>query len=97
MSAAQQQQAQPSQYSSAFPSPPPPVDLGTYARSMLQHTKRQMESINQTAARQQGSTSGSSPTANGEHHQHSSSSTTNSVPNGVSNLRRNPGDGFTRY
>ncbi|KAK4043461.1 hypothetical protein C8A01DRAFT_32387 [Parachaetomium inaequale] len=33
-------------YSVSMPlSPPPPPDLGTYARSMHQHTKRQMESI----------------------------------------------------
>ncbi|KAK4157619.1 hypothetical protein C8A00DRAFT_40045 [Chaetomidium leptoderma] len=39
-------------YSVAMPiSPPPPSDLGTYARSMHQHTKRQMESIPQSPPR----------------------------------------------
>ncbi|KAH8891318.1 hypothetical protein GQ53DRAFT_648971 [Thozetella sp. PMI_491] len=33
-------------YSISIPiSPPPPSDLGTYARTMHQHTKKQMEAI----------------------------------------------------
>jgi len=32
-------------------SPPPPADLGSYARTMHQHTKRQMESISQSPPR----------------------------------------------
>ncbi|KAK4458374.1 hypothetical protein QBC42DRAFT_156373, partial [Cladorrhinum samala] len=67
-------------------SPPPPVDLGTYSRSMHQHTKRQMESINQSLRQ------GSDAPTNGP--QRSSSSATSSLPNGVSNQRRNPGDNY---
>lgn len=40
-----------STYSVAMPSlspPAPPTDLGTYSRSMHQHTKRQMEAISQS-------------------------------------------------
>ncbi|KAG7288898.1 hypothetical protein NEMBOFW57_005258 [Staphylotrichum longicolle] len=39
-------------YSSSLSmSPPPPADLGSYARTMHQHTKRQMESISQSPQR----------------------------------------------
>ncbi|KAK4188226.1 hypothetical protein QBC35DRAFT_451517 [Podospora australis] len=57
-------------------SPPPPVDLGTYARSMHQHTKRQMDLIADLTR--------SSSQNNDEQ------STTGAMPNGVSNNRRNP-------
>jgi hypothetical protein len=39
-------------YSVSMPlSPPPPADLGSYARTMHQHTKRQMETISQSTPR----------------------------------------------
>ncbi|KAK0668917.1 hypothetical protein QBC41DRAFT_320893 [Cercophora samala] len=65
-------------------SPPPPSDLGSYARSMHQHTKRQMDSIPQF------STSPERRSSPGQSNERSSG--TNSMPNGVSNQRRNPGD-----
>ncbi|KAK3988604.1 hypothetical protein QBC44DRAFT_98792 [Cladorrhinum sp. PSN332] len=88
MSAAQHQQNGSQSFSSGFSSPPPPVDLGAYARSMHQHTKRQMESINQSTRQNSGAST------NGDC---SYSSTTSSVPNGVSNQRCNPGDSFSSY
>ncbi|KAI0167009.1 hypothetical protein GGR52DRAFT_574972 [Hypoxylon sp. FL1284] len=36
---------------------PPPVDLASYARSMHQHTKRQMEAANMPTSRRSGRTS----------------------------------------
>ncbi|KAK0652126.1 hypothetical protein B0T16DRAFT_95398 [Cercophora newfieldiana] len=63
-------------------SPPPPVDLGTYSRSMLQHTKRQMEAASTTGQQSssprssQGSQAGGGPPP---------------LPNGVASSRsRNP-------
>ncbi|KAK4657011.1 hypothetical protein QC762_209145 [Podospora pseudocomata] len=64
-------------------SPPPPSDLGSYARSMHQHTKRQMDSISQAPT---------SPERRSPSQSNDRSSGTNSMPNGVSNQRRNPGD-----
>jgi hypothetical protein len=55
-------------------SPPPPPDLGTYARSMHQHTKRQMESISSQSPPRSSQTGQSSPTG---------------LPGGVSNRNRN--------
>ncbi|KAI6090795.1 hypothetical protein F4821DRAFT_227882, partial [Hypoxylon rubiginosum] len=47
-----------SSYTTAMPgSLPPPVDLATYARSMHQHTKRQMEAANMPTSRRNGRTS----------------------------------------
>ena len=62
-------------------SPSPPSDIGTYSRSMHQHTKRQMEAA--SSRRSSGSSSGGG----------SSSSPSNSgpsaMPNGVSSRSRN--------
>ncbi|KAK4127768.1 hypothetical protein N657DRAFT_641802 [Parathielavia appendiculata] len=63
-------------------SPPPPTDLGAYARFMHQHTKRQMESI-----------SSQSPRSSNQISQSSSSPTR--LPGGVSN--RNQDDKQYRY
>ncbi|KAI1075285.1 hypothetical protein F5B20DRAFT_560794 [Whalleya microplaca] len=66
-------------------SPPPPVDLASYARSMHQHTKRQMEAANMPPVRRSGrssrsqlpslpngtsSTSSSSRSPNSDHEYH---------------------------
>ncbi|KAK0739606.1 hypothetical protein B0T21DRAFT_285919 [Apiosordaria backusii] len=76
--------AQNASYSVGLPiSPPPPSDLGSYARSMHQHTKRQMDSISQASS----SPNRRSPSQNGD-----SRSGTSSLPNGVSNRRQNPGE-----
>ncbi|KAK4173458.1 hypothetical protein QBC36DRAFT_194587 [Triangularia setosa] len=64
-------------------SPPPPSDLGSYARSMHQHTKRQMDSISQASS----SSDRRSPSRSNDR-----SSGTSSMPNGVSNRRANPGE-----
>ncbi|KAK4203881.1 hypothetical protein QBC40DRAFT_13099 [Triangularia verruculosa] len=64
-------------------SPPPPSDLGSYARSMHQHTKRQMDSISQAST---------SPERGSPSQSNDRSSGTNSMPNGVSNRRTNPGE-----
>ncbi|KAK4251018.1 hypothetical protein C7999DRAFT_37909 [Corynascus novoguineensis] len=62
-------------YSASMPlSPPPPSDLGSYSRSMHQHTKRQMESISQSPPRSS---------------QHGQSAPTG-LPDGVSGRSRNP-------
>ena len=43
-------------YPTAMPvSPPPPTDLPTYARSMHQHTKQQMEAASRTPHHRSGS------------------------------------------
>ncbi|KAK4147217.1 uncharacterized protein C8A04DRAFT_25021 [Dichotomopilus funicola] len=57
-------------------SPPAPTDIGAYARSMHQHTKRQMESIPQTSPRSSSTGSGDSVgnSSGAQHHHHSSSS-----------------------
>lgn len=57
-------------------SPSPPSDIGTYSRSMHQHTKRQMEAA--SSRRSSGSSSGSP-----------SSSGPSAMPNGVSSRSRN--------
>lgn len=49
-------------------SPPPPANIGTYARSMHQHTKRQMEAMSRATERRSRS-----------HNHHG----TPSMPNGV--------------
>ncbi|KAK0609249.1 hypothetical protein B0T17DRAFT_619492 [Bombardia bombarda] len=61
-----------SSYSASMASPPPPVDLGTYSRSMHQHTKRQMELVSTSSRRSQGGSS-----------QQQSRDTTSAIPNGV--------------
>ncbi|KAH8663970.1 hypothetical protein BX600DRAFT_463361 [Xylariales sp. PMI_506] len=50
-------------------SPPPPVDLPTYAKSMHQHTKRQMEAASRSTHRR------------GNHQSHSQMP---GLPNGIS-------------
>ncbi|KAI1776163.1 hypothetical protein F4818DRAFT_413262 [Hypoxylon cercidicola] len=46
-----------SSYTNSMPSSlPPPVDLASYARSMHQHTKRQMEAANMPTSRRNGRT-----------------------------------------
>ncbi|KAK3945172.1 hypothetical protein QBC46DRAFT_337023 [Diplogelasinospora grovesii] len=78
-----------SSMSSMSMSPPPPSDLGTYSRSMHQHTKRQMEQASQLRHHDN-----SQPTNNGT----SSQSGPSAMPNGVagagasSRRHRSPGD-----
>ena len=63
---------QPAFSSSLGMSPPPPNDLGSYARTMHQHTKRQMmESLSHV------------PSETTQHSQHSSSAATR-LPDGLS-------------
>ncbi|KAK1760997.1 hypothetical protein QBC47DRAFT_396972 [Echria macrotheca] len=66
-------------------SPSPPSDIGTYSRSMLQHTKRQMEAVNSSNSSMHSTSPGSSsnnPTSAG----------TSAMPNGVASRGRNPSD-----
>ncbi|KAK3403088.1 hypothetical protein B0T20DRAFT_342544 [Sordaria brevicollis] len=71
-------------------SPPPPFDLGTYSRSMHQHTKRQMEAASQTNLPR---SSNSSSPSNQSSSSQSQSNATPSLPNGVSGTRsRNHSD-----
>ncbi|KAI1398116.1 hypothetical protein F4819DRAFT_469796 [Hypoxylon fuscum] len=52
-----------STYTISMPSTlPPPVDLASYARSMHQHTKRQMEAANMPTGRRSGRTNRSQVT-----------------------------------
>ncbi|KAJ4306427.1 hypothetical protein N0V88_001228 [Collariella sp. IMI 366227] len=68
-------------YSSSMSmSPPPPSDLGSYARTMHQHTKRQMEAISSPPR------SSSSNGSTDSHHNNQGSPT--GLPNGYSNLKR---------
>ncbi|KAH6636992.1 hypothetical protein F5144DRAFT_203322 [Chaetomium tenue] len=62
-------------YAVSMPMPPPPADLGSYARTMHQHTKRQMESISQSS------------TPRGS--QHGSQSAPTGLPDGLSGRSRN--------
>lgn len=78
--------AQNSAYSITM-SPPPPFDLGSYTRSMHQHTKRQMEAASQTNLPRSSNSSPNNQSSNGQ----SQSNATPSLPNGVSGSRsRNP-------
>ncbi|KAI0024451.1 hypothetical protein F4780DRAFT_725499 [Xylariomycetidae sp. FL0641] len=43
----------------ALPNLPPPVDLASYSKSMLMHTKRQMEATNVGSPRRSGRGRGS--------------------------------------
>ena len=64
-------------FSASMPLPPPPADLGSYARTMHQHTKRQMESISaQSSPRGSGSQQGGQSAPTG-------------LPDGVSSRNRN--------
>ncbi|KAK1775254.1 hypothetical protein QBC45DRAFT_11540 [Copromyces sp. CBS 386.78] len=73
--------AQNSAYSITM-SPPPPFDLGSYSRSMHQHTKRQMEASQTNLPRSSGS-----PTNSHNSNSQSQSNATPSLPNGVSGTR----------
>ena len=67
-------------------SPPPPFDLGTYSRSMHQHTKRQMEAFSGNSLPRSSRSPSNNQNSNGE----SQSNATPSLPNGVSgNSSRN--------
>ncbi|KAK0728167.1 hypothetical protein B0T26DRAFT_619722, partial [Lasiosphaeria miniovina] len=61
-------------------SPPPPADLGSYSRTMHQHTKRQMEAASQSSLRR-GQSTDSSTTASGP----------SPLPNDVSSSRNRMG------
>ncbi|EAA31712.1 hypothetical protein GE21DRAFT_7825 [Neurospora crassa] len=74
--------AQNSAYSITM-SPPPPFDLGSYSRSMHQHTKRQMEAASQTNLPRSSGSPSNNQNSNGQ----SQSNATPSLPNGVSGTR----------
>ncbi|KAI7780421.1 hypothetical protein LA080_016040 [Diaporthe eres] len=65
-------------------SPPPPTDIGSYSRIMLQHTKRQMEAFSGTSDRRSRSNTSRSSGQRG--------AGTPSMPNGVHQASSSPDD-----
>ncbi|KAI3401000.1 hypothetical protein diail_705 [Diaporthe ilicicola] len=63
-------------------SPPPPTDIGSYSRTMLQHTKRQMEAFSGASDRRSRSTGSRSSGQRGVG--------TPALPNGVSQSSTSP-------
>jgi len=78
-------------------SPPPPVDIGAYARSMHQHTKRQMEAANQSSLRRSQSDSSQHNGGAAAAESNGTSAMPNGVSSSVSSSQRGNNSGDYRH